>query len=370
MDKIRVLQFPFHCNSGVQAYATNNWKHIDKSRFSFDFAVVRKTFNPSWEESLVRSGAGIKKIFCSADKEPDLYKEQIRNMLRGNYDVVHLHTSFWKRLTIEEIAVECKIPKIIIHSHNSGLDIADDAERAATEKRHYIFRDQISPALGTDFCACSQLAADWLFGPQISRSQIKILKNAIDVSKFTFNPKIRDEYREKMGLQNCFVIGHAGRFAYQKNHKFLLEVFQKVAAEIENARLLLIGEGPLAEEIKELAVRLKIDNKVIFAGQRNDMAQLFMAMDVFCLPSRFEGLGIVMIEAQAAGLPCIASDSVPSEACISQKSVSLPLNFEKWIQQIVCFSKGYQRENMYATVTSAGYNIDVQIKQIEELYLN
>lgn len=370
MDKIRVLQFPFSANNGVSTYATNNWRHIDKSRFLFDFAVVRKSFNPVWEENLVRSGAGIKKIFCSADKEPNLYREQVHNMLYGNYDVVHLHTSFWKRLTIEEIAVECKIPKIIIHSHNSGVDIIDEAERTAVEQLHYKLRDQISPAFGTHFCACSKAAAEWLFGPQIPQSQIKILKNAIDVNKFLFNQQIRDEYRKKLGLENCFVIGHVGRFVYQKNHKFLLEVFQKVSTEMTNARLLLVGNGPLAEETKELAVRLKIDDKVIFAGVRDDIAQLLMAMDAFCLPSIFEGLGIVLIEALSAGLKCLASISVPHETCICENIVRLPITPEVWIERLLDLSTGYPRANMYEEITKAGYNIKVEIKNVEKLYFS
>ena len=371
MRKIRVLQFPFSQNNGVTAYATNNWKYLDKERFICDFAVVRKSFSSSWESCLIHSGAGIKKIFSSAEKDRERYIEQVRTMLYGNYDVVHLHTSFWKRLLIEQLAIECKIPKVIVHSHSSGFDLnADDAVRRDAEALHYRLREQFTPDLATDFCACSWAAADWLFGEQIPHDKIRIMKNAIEVEKFLYNKAVRDKYRVAMGLDRSFVIGHVGRFSYQKNHRFLLETFCSAVEKIPNARLMLVGEGPLTDDMRVLASELKIDEKVLFLGQRNDIPQLMQAMDVFCLPSRFEGLPIVLVEAQTAGLKCLTSTAVTGEVCISANLTRIPLNVEDWVQALLTFSKGYERENMFDIITAEGYNIKFQIKKVERLYAN
>lgn len=368
MSKIRLLQFPFSQWSGVTAYATQNWKYLNRERFECDFVVVRNTFDPDWEFRLLQSGAGIKTFFYSADREPERYADKLYKMLYGQYDVVHLHTSSWKRLLIEQISVACGIPKIIVHSHNTGIDLEDAADRRAAEERHYNIRMQFGPELATDFCACSRAAADWLFGEQIPCNQIKILHNAIEAERFIYNCAIREKYRQEFGLDRAFVVGHVGRFSHQKNHQFLLDVFQQVCKRVSNPRLLLIGTGPLEQEIQKKARQLKIHDKVIFAGQRGDVPNMLQAMDVFCLPSKFEGLPLVLVEAQASGLQCIASDLIDHEICITENISMLNLNAERWAEMIVGLSQGYVRKNMYDTITDAGYNIKIQIQKVEQLY--
>lgn len=367
MSKIRVLQFPFSQNNGVTAYATKNWEHIDRNRFQFDFVVVRKSFDKAWEEQLIRSGAGIKTLFYSAQTEPVRYEETLRSILREGYDVVHLHTSSWKRLLVEQLAVEYGIPKIIVHSHNTGLDSGKGRDPVAYN-RHLKLRRQFTPNLATDFCACSNEAADWLFGEQIPRDRIQILKNAIEVERYVFNKNVRNQYRGEMNLNDCFVIGCVGRFTYQKNHEFLIETFQKTAQRIRNARLLLVGEGPLENNIKEQVQKLGLEHQVIFTGQRNDVPQLLQAMDVFCLPSRYEGLGIVLVEAQASGLMCLTSECIVDEVYITDNLIRLPFVPSLWSEAIVGISKGYRRKNMYKEITDAGYNLEIQIKKVEALY--
>lgn len=368
MEKVRVLQFPFSANNGVTAYATNNWTFMDRTKIQCDFAVVRKSFDLAWEEKILQMGGGIQHILYSQNLDEARYIEQLSKLLRGNYDVVHLHTSFWKRLLIEQIAADCRIPRIIVHAHNTGVDYADDAVRQAAEKKHYELRAQIDESFATDFCACSMPAADWLFGDRIPASKVKIMKNAIDVDQFLFNQSIRDAYRKALGLEGCFVIGHIGRFSHQKNQEFLVDVLAKVCETKTNARLLFVGEGEQEPAIREKVRRLKLTDQVIFAGQRSDVPGLMQAMDLFCLPSRFEGLGIVLVEAQAAGLQCLASEQIVDEVCITDHISRLPFNVDCWAEAVIERTNGYKRECMYDAVTEAGYNIKFQIKEIENLY--
>ena len=368
MRKIRILQFPFSTNNGVTAYATNNWRYLDKSKFECDFAVVRKSFDPAWEAMIVKSGGGIKKLLYEPDRDEEDYAKKLHDLIADHYDVVHLHTSFWKRLTVEQLAVECNIPKIIVHSHNTGIDGHSFNSQVAYD-RHCELRQQFNMNLATDFCACSNAGADWLFGERIPKERIQILKNAIEVEQYIYNRDIRDKYRREMNLDSCFVIGCIGRFSYQKNHEFLIEVFQKVARKVPNARLLLLGKGPLEAHIKEQVRRLDLEKQVIFAGQRSDASQLLQAMDVFCLPSRFEGFPLVLVEAQTSGLMCLTSDQIDDEVCITKNLIQLPLNMKLWSDVVVNVAGGYKRENMRKAVTEAGYDIKRQIKFVEKLYL-
>lgn len=368
MDKIRIFQFPIaSSNGGITHYAMNNWKYLNKNSFSCDFATVNNHLD--FEDEIIGLGAGLKYISCTAENNREKFREEMTKLLRGNYDIVHLHTSFWKSTLVEDIARECKIPKIIVHSHSTMIDILDDEKRKVAEAKHNKVKESFSLSKATDFWACSNLAADWLFGENIPRDRIKIMKNAINVEDFTFNNEIRKIYREKFNLEGTFVICNVGRLVYPKNQEFLLYVFSKVVKEIKNAKLLLVGTGVLLESLKELARELEIDDKVMFLEERNDVNNILQATDLFCLPSRFEGLGISLIEAQTSGLKCLSSPFVPIEAAITNNIHKLPLDVNSWVEKIIEIAKGYERKNMYEEVTKAGYNIKYQIKEVEKIYL-
>lgn len=216
MKKIKILQFPISMNSGVTQYAMNNWKFISKDDFQFDFAMVRE--NALLEAEIKRTGAGVKHIFASADRNRERYIREAGAILSEGYDAVHLHTSFWKRLLIEELAVQYRVPKIIVHAHNTSVDEADPLIRQNMHRVHMEFRAKFNPSLATDFWACSKEAADWLFGEQIPRGKIKILKNAIDAEQYRFDCQIREKTRKLLRLDGQFVIGHVGRFAFEKGY--------------------------------------------------------------------------------------------------------------------------------------------------------
>lgn len=367
--KIKVLQFPIaNTMGGTTQYVLQNWKYIDKSIFHFDFATMSKKLDIAAE--LEKSGSRIYYISCYAEEDEKKFIEEFRKILKsGDYDIVHLHTNQWKSFSVEKVAKEEGIKKIIIHAHNSGISFANREFRDMEEKKHYDVRNKLTKDIATDFWACSKMAADFIYGKQISREKIKIMKNAIEVNEFLYDEKIRNEYRRTLGVENRFVIGNVGRFVYQKNQEFLLQVFLEVIKEDKNCILLLIGTGEKESKYRNYVEQNGLQNNVFFMGYRNDVKNLLQAMDVFVLPSRYEGLPISAIEAQTSGLKCLCSDKITDEVKITNNLELLPLEVNIWKNKILNLKKGYKRENMAEIMTKAGYNINSQIKVLEKMYL-
>lgn len=225
-----------------------------------------------------------------------------------------------------------------------------------------------SKTFATHYFACSDYAGKWLYGKNIGKSKrYKVIPNAINTEKYRFDPAISAEMRKSLGIEDKFVIGHIGRFVYQKNHDFLIDIFSEVHKQNDKAVLLLIGEGPLLEDVKAKVHRLGLDDFVIFLGVREDANRLYQAFDVFCLPSRYEGLGMVAIEAQISGLPTIVSNGIPGEAKITNRISYLNLNekSETWAKKLIAF-KFENRTDI--EVKNDDYNISVQSRKMEEIY--
>lgn len=367
MEKIKVLQFPIaNSQGGITQYVLNNWRFIDKERFHFDFATMSKRLDVKNE--LEAEGCKVHFISCYAEENREQFAKEIREILKENYDVIHLHTKQWKSFLVEEIAKESGVPKIIVHSHSIGIDTLDPVKRQEEIDMHEAAKKAFTMDIATDFCACSWLAADFLFGNKIPKSCIKILKNAIDIDRFNYNKEIRNTVRQKLNLEGCFVLGNVGRMAFSKNQEFLLEVMRKMPKEQDNIRLLFVGTGELEAELKRKTAEYKLQEKVIFLGRRKDVNEILQAMDVLLLPSRFEGLGIALIEAQISGLKCLVSDAVPQEAMITENLERLPLDKNLWIERCLKLMNGYIRKNMGQEVRNAGYDIREQIKVVEKLY--
>jgi len=352
---------------GITQYCLQNFAFIDKSRFIYDFA----TRSPKllFEDSLASQGCFIHHLDFSI---PD-----IRKMLSKGYDVLHLHTSYFKNLNVEDVAKEFKIPKVIVHSHSTAIDYTHNSTVDKNDPRnqgeliriHNEIKQRFSLSDATDFSACSSKAADWLFGEQIPRDRIQILKNAIDVEKFKFDKNIREKIRTEFNLSDKFVIGHIGRISYQKNHSFLLDIFANVSSKLSNAVLMLVGDGSLRGQIEEKVKILNLQNKVLFLGYRENAKDFYHAMDCFCLPSFFEGLGIVLIEAQTASLSSLASDSIPLDANITELLTSLPLDIDLWASEILRIaSEKIDRIDRTEQIMRAGYSIRDSIKLLEDIY--
>ena len=197
------------------------------------------------------------------------------------------------------------------------------------------------------------------------------MNNAIDAKKFIYNEEVRKQKRAELGVEDKFVIGHVGRFNLQKNHEFLVKRFADFAKTNEDAVLVLIGNGELQEKIKEMAKEYGIETKVKFLGLREDIPQLLQAMDLFLFPSLFEGLPVTLVEAQAAGLPCVISDMITDEIMITDQisKVSLSGNTSLWNQEIVKYRYS-KRKNTMEAIIEHGFDIEKNARWLEEFYTN
>lgn len=372
MKKIKILHKIGYSIGGIENYIFNNMEYIDKNRFQFDFLTRNTSLNTTG--IYIKYKFGIKNFSTTDRCSREIFVKEINDILDEGYDVVHLHTPQWTGLLLEELAMKKNIPKVIVHAHSTGLvvPVLDVDKTSDTLEKYKKVHEQnklkIDERYATDFCACSNEAADWLFGPQISRDKIHIMKNAINVDKYIYNEQIRKNIRLELGIDDCFVLGHVGRMSYEKNQEFLIDVFAKIHQKYKKVKLLLVGSGNMEESLKRRVSQYDISDSVLFLGWRDDINNIMQAMDLFLMPSKFEGLGIALIEAQASGLRCICSDKVPKEAAITKNVAFMELDHEKWIDCICKNLNKYERQNKYEIVTNAGYNIKYAVKELEKLY--
>ena len=366
--KVRVLQFPIaNSKGGITQYALRNWKFINRDKFQFDFATMSKTLD--FAEELEQSGCKVYYISCYAEENEKKFVDEFRKILLvGHYDVIHLHTKQWKSFNVEKIASEVGVPKIIVHAHSSGIDTLDDERRKAETELHYSMRKMLTDEIATDFWACSRLAADFLYGTRISRDKVVVMNNAIELSVYAYDKRIREQYRRELKLEDKLVIGNVGRLVYQKNQEFLLSVFKEICEMRKDCVLLLVGEGEKETEYRQYVEENNLAEQVVFLGHRKDVSCLLQAMDLFCLPSRFEGLPLVLIEAQAAGVKCLYSNTITKEVELTENIKQLALNVDVWKKEILAYKDLEERKDMREHITAKGYNVEEQIKKIEREY--
>ena len=248
----------------------------------------------------------------------------------------------------------------IAHSHNIGFQ--------SKNKMKILIGDLFKKPLkkyATHYFACSKLAGKWLFG----ESDVKIIHNAVDYQKFQFNQARRDELRKELGLENKLIIGNVGRFTNQKNHTFLVDIFQEIHKQNENAVLMLVGIGEKEQEIRDKVETLGLTDCVKFMGFCNNTNELFWCMDVFLLPSLYEGLPIVGVEAQCTGLPCFMSkDVITDEVKIAQNVtfVELEKSPKEWAEIIL--NSDLSRRDTYEELKNAGYFIEQTVEELERFY--
>ena len=368
-NRIKVLQFSIsNSRGGRTSYQLLNWKYIDRSKFLFDFVTMEDSLD--YEDELVQQGCTVHHISTYAEDDKKSFEEQFRDILNdGNYDIVHLHTARWRGLVAEKIAKECGVKRVIVHAHNAGIDVLDPKQRIEQEKLHYHIREQLNPEIATDFWACSQMAADFLFGDHIPKDKIQIMNNAIDLKKYEYNEDIRKDIRRDLGYSSSMkVIGTIGRLVYQKNQEFLFDLMNKLIHRDNRYRLLIVGEGEKKAEYKQIIKEIKLDSFIQMVGYKGNAQDYLQAMDVFCLPSRFEGFGMALIEAQANGLKCFASDRVPRETELTKEVTFLPLDIDEWEKSITEYSSGEIKRTEINISDFKFYDIYSQVTRLEQLY--
>lgn len=297
-------------------------------------------------------------------KSREMIRKPFRDFLKNHsYDVVHIHSGSISVLAIMAAeADKASVKKVIVHSHASG-----DKDNM----KHKVLRSLASFSMSRHvdlYCACSQKAAAWKYEPRFAKNAV-IIKNGIDTERYKYDPNIRTEMRRKLGIDEKTVIGHVGRFSKEKNHEFLVSLFKDVLKSIPSAHLLLVGAGDETDNIKELVNTKGLAQKVTFAGSVTNVEDYLQAMDVFVLPSRFEGFGIAAIEAQCAGLPVIASDVVPVDADVGNMSfLSLSAPISAWTEGVVK-KISTARLDFSTRVKREGFDISDTAKKVRMLYL-
>lgn len=296
-------------------------------------------------------------------KKKSLWKniwEMFHVIKNGHYDAVHVHFEEWSFLYLW-IAKVCGVKIRICHAHMAYMT-------GATAKPHYKLFRLLLNRFATLRLACSEDAGDHLFG----KHPYTILHNAIDAEEYAFNEDKRKWKRNELGIEDKYVVGVVGRLSYQKNPQFTVEIFEKIHKKRPDSVLLFVGQGELEAEVHELVNKKGLGEDVFFLGLRTDVPELLQAMDAFVLPSRFEGLGIVYIEAQAAGLKTFATaEVVPQEACISEELFTyLPRNAsaKQWADAILAVDIKH-RENTFKLIQKSGYDIAIERKKLYKKYV-
>lgn len=297
---------------GVESIVTSIAKHLPQHEFD----ILLSKGNCAYESSFTGN-------MCRVNLTPwgtslKLFSKELKAILRSNcYDYIWINGCIMSNSTIVKLAHQYSKAKIITHSHGSSFEEKNLLKRWILLGLHYWNRDLYQKSV--DFpCMCSKRSGEWYYGKHFCASHtIHLVKNGIDISRFCFNENIRAEYREKLGLNDEYVLFHAGRLTEVKNQRFIIEILSELVRMKVNAKLLIAGTGELLDQLKHITKQLNINDFVIFLGQRNDVAQLYQAADCFLLPSFHEGLPVTLIEAQTAGLPCFVSTGVTSEADVS-----------------------------------------------------
>ena len=301
---------------------------------------------------------------------------------QGKYDVVHCHLDWFLNSYVCFIAMLAGVKKRIAHHHQAYSISSNCHSGHDFSGCHSGLRAGITMSIKELLCSilripCKLFATHWLacgeaaaidgWGKNaVKKGRVTILPNAIDPERFKFSEFARKEIRTKYGIKDDdFVIGHVGRFYPQKNHDFLIDVFSEVRLQKPNAKLLLLGDGPLQEKIRQKVETLGIAEAVIFAGLQKEPAPFYSAMDVFAFPSLWEGLGIVLLEAQYNGLPCVVSEAVPKEVFVTNFYDQLNgFKSKIWMSSIVCFNS----VNRNCEVQSSKYDINVRYCELKKIY--
>lgn len=333
-----------------------NFVSLTVEKLTYEFVLnskVDKNKASIWEKQLGK--IHIPQIL--REKHPIRYMSWLTKLIKENkYDIVHIHANSATSYFDLHASKTAKVPIRIVHAHSSS-------------GKHPVIHQILKPLLNrelTDAVACSDLAGKWLF----SRKFI-VLNNGIVIDKFRYNNEVRQSYQKNLGTEDNFVIGHIGFMDDVKNHVFLINVFAKLLIKRPKSRLLLIGDGRLRPQIEKQIDNLGITDNVIVFGKRTDVAELYQAMDVFVLPSLFEGFPVTLVEAQTAGLKCFVSDAVTRQANILDLVEYLPIgdeNEKHWITALALCQESKDRDKFANIMAKTDFNIENSVRQLLRIY--
>lgn len=367
--KRRICCFCEHWKSGgIESFLCNVLLHMDLSSIEVDI-VAAQIGSSLFTASLEKRGVHFYEL---SGRQNDIFRNYsiFRKLLeQQRYDVVHLNLFHGLSLVYAQIARQAGVPVRIAHSHNTAL------RKSCTRKLKMCLHEWGKIRYGMDCTeqwACAEAAARFLFPEALLRERrVQFIPNGVDADRFCFEENIRGQVRRELEVEGSLVVGCIGRLCYQKNQSFLLDIFHRLLSREPNSRLLLVGEGDMGQELRQKAEKLGIDHKVVFYGPSRHVERLLWAMDIFVMPSRFEGLPVTSIEAQASGIPCLFSDAITQECRIGGRTRFLPLSLPAsvWADAILqerdC---GNRREGALA-VRRAGFDVADVAHWIERFYL-
>ena len=389
----------------------NYYRHIDRNKIQFDFICDADSTNIPKDEI---ESLGGKVIICPPYQKVFKYIKFLEKLFKENkYKIVHSNINSLSVFPLYA-AKRAKVPIRIAHSHSTANK---------KELKKTLIKNMLRPfsrMYANVYFACSELAGRWLFGNRtFDKGKVTIINNAIDVGKFIYNEEVRKKVRNKLNIElqnnikqsiicdknvendvtnkdydtnkdnlkiekstnennkkveindSTLIVGNVGRFVKQKNHTFLIDIFNEIHKRNSNSILILAGQGPLMEEVKAKVNELGLKNYVMFLGQRNDANELYQAMDVFLLPSLYEGLPLVGVEAQAAGLLCELSSSMTKETKILSTTnfIDIEMPAKKWAEKVLLDYKNFTRKNSSKEFENNGFEIKREAKKLEEKYL-
>lgn len=355
----RILVVGLYNNLGGMEVFFNNYYNYLYNSFHFDFVTCDADIIYG---DKYRSNGSHVFVLPPYKKNPIKYYKELNRIMKDNkYDLVYVNMLSAANVIPIKVAKKNKI-KIITHSHSSSMK-----GHLLKKIFHYINRRQIIN--NSDVClACSEFAGNWLY----SKRDFQIINNAIDTKKYMFNEKERQDLRRQLNIkEDCFILGNVARFSDEKNHFFMIKLIEKLSAIDKDISLLLIGDGKNFDAIKEIIIEKNLSNNVIMTGAVNDANRYYNVMDIFILPSLFEGLSLVAIEAQTNGLRCVFSKNVNKDTDINNKSLFLGINdenIEEWVQCILNLKKMNNNERI--TLTNNQYNIEKNVKILKKILDN
>ena len=397
---IRILQIIGSLErGGAETFLINLYKHIDRNKVQFDFAIYHEPSENSYYQEVIEMGG---RVFILPHKSNGMLTNfrAVQKLIRDNdykmvwryagscFEAIDLLTAKLAGASETVLNSRCSHTdgmQVLIHyimkpfspifakklaekfagasetALNSGYSHTDGMRMLI----HYIVKPFL-PLFVTKNFACGIMAGKWMFG----RRPFEVINNGIEVEKFRYDEEVRNQNRKKFGLQDKIVVGHVGRFHPVKNHKLIIDVYEKFRQEVPRSALVLVGTGELLAQIQELVKEKELENDVLFLGSRSDVPEMLQMMDIFIMPSLFEGFPRAFLEAQAAGLPCVASSTISREVDVTGNVcfVDLDAPVAVWAERIVekCGSK---TEDNTEKLKAAGYDIKDVAKRVEAYML-
>lgn len=369
-EPVRVLNVTRVFNAaGIESFIMNMYRNIDRNMVQFDFLVMSDEESCYEDEIKILGG----KKYTINVKENNTFlkiqKESIalyKFLLTHKYEIVHIHYTTPLRAPYLLAARKAKVPVRIYHSHS-----AEVSGKSKGKLLIYNYYKKRISKWATNWFSCSKAAAEWMFEDElISVGKAQIIYNGIDVHRFKYNPDVRDELRRALNLEQNFVIMHTGRFLPQKNHNFIIDVFNEVKKKDSTAKLILLGEGVLQESMKKKVQDLGLIEDIVFMGVKKNVEDYLSLADCYIMPSLYEGLPVAAVEAECSGLPCVISSNITREVELTSNAMFLPLDksAEYWAIEILKTKKLNRRDGS-KDVARVGYDVKDVARMLQSQYI-